>query len=345
MGKRSSKERAAFESAKSQRELCIQKLNKCQSETEFREILKKYEDKKRKSPLPSDLTTYHSQALRELDAQIKKITEELNARFSPVIPLIPTHEEQEGRVIGKHTTAATLPVEFIEEDNTLDANKDIETQVESRQETKKTLPNPLKGSRLQNQDKRPKNVHFQIEQTSEESTKNFTGSLTTESLGSAKKLTGREKRKIKAQLSDVEANLKIIYTKQLQYEAKAKENRKKKKGLEETKYNQAAVAANSIHQQISGLMNQYLLDGDLKSFQERSTSILDEKNRHVQTLRAHRGWWEEFLDNFVKLINSGFARMSSSIRVSELSMFKPVADGGKKVNGLIHSISSLTPIV
>lgn len=204
----------------------------------------------------------------------------------------------------------------------------------------------MEGSQLQKQDKRPKktgirNVHFQIEQTSTKSTQNSTDTLITEGLDSAKKLTGRERRIIKVHLSGVEANLLIIHNKQLQYEAKAKEYRRKKNKLEEAKYNQAAGAAKSIHQQISGLMTQCLLNGDLKSFQEESTSILDEKNKHVQTLRDHRGWWEEFLDNFVRLINSGFARMGSTIRVSELSMFKPASDGGKKVDGLIHSISSL----
>ncbi|HHT0593822.1 TPA: hypothetical protein ACTXXA_001728 [Legionella anisa] len=353
MGK-DAKEKRAFESASSMRRTYIEQLQKCKSAAQFESFSSKYEEKKRKSPKLANLTPHHSGVISGLDLQIKQLTKELNNRFYPETPIksLPTVEE------------AVAPTDSLSEVHVSDElshinEEDLGPQVKVVTEKAKSTPliqtktpeEPLKkeeerGSLTQPVIKKRESLPVGGKPKS----RHITWSLETqdrEKQHQEAHVDQKARRHRNAQLIEVKEKLKTLHTKRATYDLKAKEYHKKNDKEGEAKYREAATAAGNIHTQISGLVNQYIRDGDLESFKLNSQKILgDEKNNDVKTLRSYRGWWEQFLDNLVELINSGLTRVGSSIRVHELSMFKPATtDGGHKINDLSNAISSVTATI
>ncbi|HHF7368184.1 TPA: hypothetical protein ACPSKY_003335 [Legionella bozemanae] len=356
MGK-DAKEKRAFESALSMRTIYIEQLQKCKSAAQFEIFSSKYEEKKRKNPKPANLTPYHSEVISRMDDEIRSLTEKLNARFFPITPIEPSpsvHEsvkkdvtdllpeehvsdelphihEQDLGTQAKVVTEKAKGTPLIQTKTTEELLKEEEEESLTRSVTKKS------GAFVAPVDGKPKFRHItwnekQLQEMQEQ-----------EKQRHEMRVDQKARRHRNAQLNEVKEKLRTLYAKQTTYDTKAKEYRRKNDPQGETKYREAAKAAGSIHDQIAKLVNQYIQDGDLDSFKLNSQKILgDEKNNDVKTLRAYRGWWEKFLDDLVELINSGFARIGSSIRVHELSMFKPATtDGGHKINDLGNAISSV----
>ncbi|HHF0526487.1 TPA: hypothetical protein ACTUT5_000920 [Legionella anisa] len=350
------KEKRAFESASSMRRTYIEQLQRCKSAAQFESFSSRYEEKKRKSP-KLNLTPHHSGVISGLDLQIQQLTEELNNRFYPKTPIksLPTVEEtvaptdslSEVHISDElpHISEQDLGVQVNVVTEKAKSNPLIQTKTTveplKKEEERESLTRPvIKKSESFPVDGKPKSRHVTwnekpLETQDQEKQHHETH------------VDQKARRHRNAQLIEVKEKLKTLHTKQTKYDLKAKEYHKKKDKEGEAKYREAATAAGNIHTQISGLVNQYIRDGDLDSFKLNSQKILgDEKNNDVKTLRSYRGWWEQFLDDLVELINSGLTRVGSSIRVHELSIFKPATtDGGHKINDLSNAISSVTATI
>lgn len=322
MGK-NAKEKKAFEAALGMRNTYIEQLKKCKTAIELTQISRRYEEKKKRvSQSATNLTPYHSKAISGLDLQIRELTEKLNARFFPVTPIesSPIVHEPE-----KKDTSELLPEECVLDELSV-TKSTLFTQTKLRSEglfqpvTKQSLsfdkPKPMHVTWSKNQDMEMQHHDKHVDQKS--------------------------RRQRNSQLTGVKEKLRTLHTKHTKYDTKAKEYHKKKNQEGEAKYREAAKAAANIHAQIAELVNQYIRDGQLDTFKLNSQKILNDDNDSVKTLRTYRGWWEKFLDDLVELINSGLDRVGSSIRVHELSMFKPATtDGGHKINDLSNAIGSV----
>ncbi|CAM2800118.1 Uncharacterised protein [Legionella steigerwaltii] len=345
MGK-NTQEQKAFTAAESMRQTLIDQLKKkCNSAKDLEGFLKKYEEKKGKNKRVS-LTQHHQKIISDMDEEISRLIQSLNQKFSPVAQIEPSTSTYEQHEKVEKGTVEVLPEDFGEkngEKQSLDTSVEIPTEelnaASLRTQSKVPLKTSGKGKNEEELGHGGIRKSVQFKTHSDEATQSGEASKTDKKhhvVGES-----RAKRHRTTQLSEVYLKLKTLHAKQIKYEEKAKEYRRKDQRKEQ-QYKDAAVAAKSIHEQITELCNQYLVDGDLELFKLKSQEILKSDKENVKTLKSHRGWWEEFLDGFVDLINRGFDRVGSSIRVSELSMFKPAADGGKKVDELTNSISSLT---
>ncbi|KTD44749.1 hypothetical protein [Legionella parisiensis] len=342
MGK-DAKEKKAFESASNMRTIYIEQLQKCKSASQFESISSRYEEKKRKNPKTVSFTPYHTEVISGLDLQIKQLTEKLKAQFFSVTPIETSLSAYDRE---KNDTTDLLPEAHVSDElphvnqQDLDAQPKAVTEKPLQKEEGGSLTRSLtkqSGVFVTPVDGKPKSRHVtwnekQLKETEEQQKQHLETYV-----------DQKARRHRNAQLTEVKEKLRTLHTKQTKYDTKAKEYHRKKDQEGEAKYREAAKAAGNIHNQIAKLVDQYIRDGDLDSFKLNSQNILgDDKNNDVKTLRAYRGWWEKFLDDLVELINSGFTRVGSSIRVHELSMFKPATtDGGNKINDISNAINSV----
>ncbi|WP_010654191.1 hypothetical protein [Fluoribacter dumoffii] len=340
MGKEA-KEKKAYENAKRIRETLIGRLNKCKSEAEMSNYLKAYEDNKRKQTSSVTLTNFHKQNIDDLDLQIKGLIQNLNERFRPKDPVEASGGLQSS--IQENKEVLTQVIHTID-----DEKKEVGTHTQGNNEDQKSIhlpprreggKKPLLNESMDSSTKSSTEEYLNPRQEENESADNHRRSSPGEDEDALQAI-----RKRTSDLMEVFLKLRTIRFKQLKYEEKAKKYHLRGDHNKEAQYSEAASAAGSIYKQIDGLAQQYILDGNLALFQLNSTRILDEESEQVKTLKKHRGWWEEFLDSFVELINTGLARIGSSIRIHELSMFKPAADGGKKVAELTQAINSVPAI-
>ncbi|MCE0724328.1 MULTISPECIES: hypothetical protein [Legionella] len=352
MGK-DAKEKKAFESASSMRTTYIEQLQKCKSAAQFETFSSRYEEKKRKNPKPANLTPHHNGVIRGLDLQIQQLTEELNNKFYPKTPIqsLPRVEE----TVKRDPTASLSEARVLDELSHIEeqelgaqakvvAKKEKSTSLTQIKTAEESPKNEVGGKRTHSVTKQ--SVSFGIPVDDKDKPKSRHVTWNENQLRENQHQEHGDSRSIRhrtRQVSEVKDKLKTLHTKQTKYDGKAKEFHRKKDQEGEVKYRKAAKAAGNIHSQISRLVDQYIRDGDLDAFKLNSQKILgDEKNDDVKTLRAYRGWWEKFLDDLVELINSGLTRMGSSMRVHELSIFKPATtDGGHKINDLSNAISSV----
>lgn len=359
MGKHT-KEKNAFESASSMRTTYIEQLKKCRTSGGFGEISRKYEEKKRKNPLLVALTPHHSEIINGLDKEILELTKKLNAKFFPVASIESssvTHEQHEVIEEGTHTTAVeVLTEDFAEEHRPPVEKKDsgsevrveeVEKRAPAQTQTKNTLE-LSKASERGEISQTTKTKHVRFDPLLEKEPKSQSTLIREDKHDKSRQenhVDLRAKRHRGVHLAEVRIKLKTLHSKQVKYEEKAKKYRKEGNHKEKEKYQKAAEAAKNIYLKISEFANQYIRDGNLKSFQLSSQGVLSENSEDVKTLQTHRGWWEEFLDELVNLINRGFTRIGSSIRVHELSLFKPAADGGNKITDLRQSISNVAATI
>lgn len=337
MGKQKTKELKAFNSAESLRKTLINQLNKCNSQEDLDRYVKRYEEQKKKNSSPVCLTSYHQQIISGLDAKINELHKQLTARFATVDstePLLISDEPHEGVEGTSLVTAHGIPVDLTIE-NPLHEKQDLST-LQTQSETSLEPSKKQGGSEIPNRTTVRRSVTFKIDEHPK-SMRDFTEDKHTQE----NNVDARTKRHRNVQLLEVRVKLRTLHSKQTKYEEKAKEYSKKNDPKNQEKYQNAAKAAKSIYHQITQLTNRYVLDGNLMSFKIDSQKILSKDNEHVKTLRTHRGWWEQFLDDLVARINAGFTRIGSSMRLPELSMFKPAADGGKKITELSNEISSI----
>ncbi len=336
MGKQKTKELKAFNSAESLRKTLINQLKKCNSQEDLDRYVKRYVEQKKKNSSQVCLTSYHQQIISGLDAKINELHKQLTARFATVDstePLLISDEPHEGVEGTSLVTAHGIPVDLTIE-NPLHEKQDLST-LQTQSETSLEPSKKQEGSEIPNRTTR-RSVTFKLDEHPK-SMRDFTEDKHTQE----NNVDARTKKLRNVQLLELRVKLRTLHAKQTKYEEKAKEYSKKNDPTKQEKYQNAAKAADSIYRQITELTDRYVLDGNLKSFQIDSQKILSKDNKHVKTLRTHRGWWEQFLDDLVALINAGFNRIGSSMRLPELSMFKPAADGGKKITELSHEISSI----
>lgn len=340
MGK-NTKEQKAFSAAEKIRTTFIDQLKRCKSLKELEGFLKKYEEKKSKSTRTVNLTDHHQKTISDLDVEIAGLILKLKQRFTPVTQIEPVasihvhHEEERGRT-------EVLPVAKEESEKQhvgTKAEVTVDAASKPSEEHPKTSLTISRGGEKrhrpghQGMDRRglsrPSSV--EIQQTGHDS-------------GSVKKhhshVDSRTRRHREIHLSEVRLKLKTLHAKEKKYKEKAKEYHGKDQ-VKEKQYKAAEAAAGRIHQKITKFCNQYILDGNWVSFKLQSQGLLSKDSADVKTLKTHRGWWEKFLDDLVELINKGFVRVGSSIRVGELSIFKPAADGGKKIDALANTINSV----
>ncbi|WP_454784142.1 hypothetical protein [Legionella sp. WA2024007413] len=352
MGK--SREMESFTWAKSIRETLIGQLKKCNSLVALEGFLKKFNDKQ-KGRSTTNLTVFHQGEIKKLDAEIDELIKNLRKRFAPEVRIetIPTSSDQPvvvSAVVEENSSLNTTslaepgkkhPPQLNEHKIEVSLEKDKGGALVSTQ-TKSPLKGNLQGMKIEKEkssiaDDNKKAVTFLISEDHQRHKK----ILGDNKLAKETNVDNRILRQRKIQLFDVDVKLKAIYTKLGIYEAKAKKYKQQNNFKEAYKYQQAAQAAKSIYNQINALKDTYLHDGDLVTFKSKSQEVLGDEKSSVKTLRTHRGWWEKFLDDLVNLINTGLDRAGSSVHLPKLSLFKPLADGGKKVTELNNSISSL----
>ncbi|QMT60814.1 hypothetical protein [Legionella sp. PC997] len=351
MGK--SREMESFTWAKSIRETLIGQLKKCNSLEALERFLKKFNDKQ-KGRSTTNLTVFHQGEIKKLDAEIDELIKNLRKRFAQearteIIPTSSDQPEMVSAVVEKNSSLNSTslaepgkkhPPQLNEHKIEVSLEKDkggalLSTQTKS----------PLKGiqkTKIEKEkssiaDQNKKAVTFLISEDHQQHKK----TLSDNKLPQVTSVDYRIMRQRNIQLFDVDVKLRAIYTKLGIYQAKEKKYKEQKNYKEASKYRQAAQAATSIYNQISALKDTYLRDGDLVTFKSKSQEVLGDEKSSVKTLRTHRGWWEKFLDDLVNLINTGLDRAGSSVHLPKLSLFKPLADGGKKVTELNNSISSL----
>lgn len=344
MGK-DAKEKNAFNTSSRIKQNYIEQLEKCKSALEFEKITKKYKEKKINTSV--NLTEHHKGIIEGLDRRIQELTKKLEAQFTPKVSTESppsTHEERD-----QSPLVEVLTEDPVEEESSLSQHQELGNKEERKAELqdRKQLVPTLSQSNLsfykQEKAERRKQItsrHVQFELSSDESSsksKNHKNSIHPEDDWSIDRI----RRYRNSQLCVVKLKLKSLHTKQIEYKEKAKEYHRKKNQIEEGKYQKAADAAKKIYDQIFGLVEAFVINGDLKSFQANSQKILNEKNEDIKTLRTNRGWWEEFLDDLVNHINSGLTRVGSAMRMPELSLFKFSADGGNKINDLDQSIKNI----
>ncbi|WP_131794904.1 hypothetical protein [Fluoribacter gormanii] len=360
MGKQN-KEMNAFSGAKKLRETLIDQLKRCNSPEDLERFLKKYNENLKKRNSSITLTAYHQEEINRLDIQINELIGNLRKRFSPVveIELNPIarerHEEQRIQVdeSASLTTTPVLPIESMKEHHPLEQQNEPKVEVPFEKEKavtrvlaqdKTSLESPPKRVELEREKggvlKHPKTKHSVRFATLEEEQKPNKDFRDDKQLQETH-VDPRIIKQRQVHIFDVRIKLRAIQAKQTTYEEKVKKYQNEKNRKELLKYSKAANAAKSIHVQLSELIDQYVRNGDLISFKSKSQDVLSEKSNNVKTLRTHRGWWEKFLDDLVDLINTGLNRVGSSARMPQLSIFKPLADGGKKVTELNNAISSL----
>lgn len=345
MGK-SRKEENAFNTAQNMRNILIGQLKRCKSLEELNSFLEKYKEKKIKNPLTVNLTEHHRKIISDLDVQINELTQNLKQRYTPQIQnehSSSAHEQREKADESRtEVTPEKLSVDWApKSDEKLDEVNEVmrlasENSVSFQTQTKAADPR-IKNDEADIPKKRiSKEVPADDHQKTEPVAKKHDKPLE-ENHGELRN------RKRRSQLvHDVTVKLRTLHTKCKKYEEKVKQYKKNPDKV--TQYKQAAAAAKSIYDQITELVNQFISDGDLKAFKSKSQVFLSKDNEHVKTLKSHRGWWEEFLDDLAKLINRGLDRVGSSIRVGEFSIFKPAADGGKKIDELSNTISAVSLI-
>jgi flagellar biosynthesis chaperone FliJ len=363
MGKQN-KEMNAFNTAKKIRETLIEQLKRCNSEEDLARFLRKYNKNKQNRDSSISLTVHHQEQISAMDVEIEELIRDLNKRFSPEVPLeispsveqhivVPSIVEEDAIL----TTTPVFPLEPTKENHPLqqvDEHHKVDVPIEEgkgRALTSTVIKAPLES--LTKSDELVREESGELTQPQIKRTVTFAPlegrqvpikALADDKLPQGTQVDPRIRTQRHVHIFDVNVKLRAIETKQRIYEGKVEEYRKEKKRKEVLKYQRAANAAKSIYIQIKELTNQYILDGDLVSFKSKSQDVLGDDKDNVKTLRTHRGWWEKFLDDLVDLINTGLDRVGSSVRMHKLSLFKPLADGGKKVTELNNVIISLKAI-
>ncbi|PWY54196.1 hypothetical protein DGG96_18145 [Legionella qingyii] len=351
MGKHS-KEVNAFNAAKKLRETLIEQLKKCNSPEDLERFLKKYHENLKKRVSTIRLTPYHQEELNSLDREIKELTHKLRVRFSPEVQIESspsTHERHEELpVLVEESASLTTTPEPMKENHLLQQQVEHKAEASIEKEKEDALASTQPKTPLESLTRRGRLERENSGVLEPPKTRHSVKSKKTLSDNKLSQETYVDPRiidKRRIYIFDVKVKLRAIQAKHKIYEEKAKKYQNEKNQKEFSKYSNAATAAKSIHAQISALIRQYVVDGNLVSFKSRSQEVLGEDKEHVKTLRTHRGWWEKFLDDLVDLINTGLNRVGSTVRMHELSMFKPLADGGKKVTELNNAISSLKATV
>ncbi|WP_392536767.1 hypothetical protein [Legionella sp. 227] len=346
MGK-SRKEENAFNTAQNMRNILIGQLKRCKSLEELNGFLRRYEKKKRKNPLTISLTENHRKIISDLDVQINELTQNLKKQYIPQIQnehLSSSHEQREkAEEITTQVTPEILSIDWTpksaekQDEDTEVKEVGSEKSASFQTQTKAADPRKKKDEADIARKRISKEVQFKLPSDAQQKTGQVAkhDKPLQENNGEL-----RDRRRRSIQLYEVTVKLKTLQTKYKKYEEKVKQHKKNPDKV--TQYKQAAAAAKSIYEQISAFANQFIVDGDLESFKANSQALLSKDNEHVKTLKSHRGWWEEFLDDLVKLINKGFASAGSSIRVGNFSIFKPAADGGKKIDELSNAIDAVS---
>ncbi|WP_454781258.1 hypothetical protein [Legionella sp. WA2022007384] len=356
MGKQS-KEMNAFNTAKKLRETFIEQLKKCNSEDDLEKFLSKYNKNKQNREPSISLTSHHQSQISVMDGEIEERISNLRKRFAPEVSIeISPSVEQHivgPAIVEEDAMFATIPVFPLELTKgnhpfrQVDEHQKLEVPDEEgkgRALASTVIKTPVKS--IIKSDELVRDESEKLKQLKTKHTVTFAPLEPKKVLGDDKLPQGtdvdhRIRRQRLIHIFDVNVKLRAIQTKQRIYEEKVRKYRKEKNLNEEEKYHRAAIAAKSIYVQIHQLKEQYVRDGDVVSFKSNSQDVLGDDKVNVKTLRTHRGWWEKFLDDFVSLINTGLDRVGSSIHMPKLSLFKPLADGGKKVTELNNAINAL----
>ncbi|MCW8408011.1 hypothetical protein OQJ13_03375 [Legionella sp. PATHC035] len=342
MGK-SRKEENAFNTAQNMRNILIGQLKRCKSLEELNGFLEKYKEKKIKNPLTINLTEHHRKIISNLDVQINELIQNLKQRYTPQIAnehVSSAHEQ--GEKADESITEVTTEISSVDSARKSEDKQDAVIEVK-QVGSEQSVPFQIQTKASDHGDKRDEADRTQqrISKKVPADEQQKTGPVVKHD----KKLQEdqsevRNRRRRTIQVHDVTVKLKTLHAKYKKYEEKAKLYKKNPDKV--TQYKQAAAAAKNIYDQITAFANQFIADGDLQSFKSKSQVFLSNDNEDVKTLKSHRGWWEEFLDDLVKLINKGLVCTGSSIRVGNLSIFKPATDGGKKIDELSNSISAVS---